>query len=149
MKSLRYRLMVTLLIGLMVGGSIGAAGIFWQSLDELNEQFDDRLQSICLNLRPESLARDPQIRDMEASDDIVVQLWSRDGELLFHSIEEARAPIPTASGFTTESSRAGNWRSYARRTSNAGYLQVAQNLSARKEIAVSRDRKSTRLNSSH
>src|SRR3546814_17449151 len=71
---------------------------------------------------------------MEASDYIVVQLWSRDGELLFHSIEEARAPIPTASGFTTESSRAGNWRSYARRTSNAGYLQVAQNLSARQEI---------------
>src|SRR3546814_14628106 len=74
-----------------------------------SEQFDDRLQSICLNLRPESLARDPQMRDMEASDDIVVQLWSRDGELLFHSIEEARAPIPTASGFTTESSRAGTW----------------------------------------
>lgn len=137
MKSLRYRLMVALLVGLMVGGAIGAAGIFWQSLDELNEQFDDRLRSICLNLRPESLARDPQIRDMEASDDIVVQLWSRDGELLFHSKEEDRAPIPTTSGFTTEHSSASSWRSYARRTSNAGYLQVAQKLSARNEIAAS------------
>lgn len=137
MRSLRYRLMVTLLVGLLVGGVIGAAGIYWQSLDELNEQFDDRLQSIARNLRPDSLARDSQISDIEASDDIVIQLWSRDGELLFHSQEEERAPIPMASGFTNQTSANGDWRSYARRTSNAGYLQVAQKLSARNEIAAS------------
>lgn len=136
MTSLRYRLMFTLVAGLVLGGVVGAVGLYWQALEELDELFDDRLRAIGDNLRPDTLAGYSPDNGREDEDDIVVQRWSTDGQLLFRSSPEDRAPLPTAAGLATLSAHDDDWRSYARPTEGGGFIQVAQEFSARREMAA-------------
>lgn len=136
MTSLRARMMFTLLAGLLSGGIAGAVGLYFQSIEELDELFDERLRALGDRLRPETLARDSPQGDPEEHDDIVVQLWSRDGQLLFRSSTEERAPAPSVSGFSSAPDDDDIWRSYAHRTAEGGFLQVAQELSERQEMAA-------------
>lgn len=135
-SSLRRRLVLTMLVGGMIGSLIGIFGLYWQAVEELNELFDDRLQAIGNNLAPQTLGPGDQRTVDEAEDDIVIQLWAGDGSLKYASSAEEQAPIPSAAGLVTLRSPDEDWRSYSRAMPDGGWLQVAQELSARREIAA-------------
>ena len=135
-SSLRRRLVLTMLVGGMIGGLIGIFGLYWQAVEELNELFDDRLQAIGNNLAPGSLGPRETRNADEIEDDIVIQLWAGDGSLLYPSTSDDPAPIPTAAGLMTLNSPTEDWRSYSRAMPGGGWLQVAQEQSARRRIAV-------------
>ncbi|MDO9451834.1 MAG: ATP-binding protein [Stagnimonas sp.] len=127
---------MTLLVGLFVGGAVASIGLYWQSMEELDELFDDRLKVIANNLTPQSLAQQAQVHLTEEDDDIVIQLWSREGLLTYASDLEDRAPIPAVAGATELLSGDDEWHMYSIATPDGGWLQVAQALSARKEMAA-------------
>lgn len=134
--SLQRRLVITLLLGLFIGGGVAAVGLYWQSMDELDELFDDRLRVIATNLTPEALAQETQQHPTEAEDNIVIQLWNHKKELIFTSNSEIRAPIPLIAGDSEQESKSDQWNMYSVATSDGGWLQVAQALSARKQMAA-------------
>ncbi len=125
-----------MLVGGMIGSLIGIFGLYWQAVEELNELFDDRLQAIGNNLAPQSLGFGEVRNPDEAEDDIVIQLWAGDGSLRYASSTEERAPIPAVAGLMTLKSPDVDWRSYARAMPDGGWLQVAQEKSARRRIAA-------------
>lgn len=135
MTSLRRRLVITLLTSVLLGGVVSVTGLYWQSLDELDEMFDDRLRAIGDNLTPQALAAREPGKSEETEDEIVVQLWRRDGSLAYASNADERAPIPTATGLATLQGHE-RWRSYSRATAEGGWLQVAQEIGARHEMAA-------------
>ncbi len=134
--SLRRRLVMTLLVGLFVGGAVASVGLYWQSMEELDELFDDRLKVIANNLTPQALAQQAQLHLTEEDDDIVIQLWSREGLLTYASDLEDRAPMPTRAGPSELRNADDEWHMYSIATPDGGWLQVAQALSARKEMAA-------------
>ncbi len=136
MTSLRRRLMLTLLVGLFLGGVIGAVSIYRDTIEELSELFDDRLQTLGDNLTPQTLDRDAAIENDEVEDEIVVQLWGADGRLRFTSNQRVAPPIPITAGMVSIDTTGEDWRSYARRVDGGGFLQVAQAMSERQEAAA-------------
>lgn len=137
MTSLRRRLVVSLLISMLLGSVVAVVGLYWQSVEELDEMFDDRLRAIGDNLTPQTLSAREASNQDEAEDDIVIQLWSREGQLLFTSSVDDRAPKPKTAGLMTLSDTVEDWRSYSRTTKEGGWLQVAQEINARREMAAS------------
>lgn len=137
MTSLRRRLVLVLVIGLLVGGAAGGMGFYWQAVEELGEMFDDRLVGINQALNPQTFeaAGIAAEKSDEDGEDIVIQHWGADGRLLYHSSVTDRAPRPQASGLRTLETRAG-WRSYSRAMPDGTLLQTAQALSARRELAA-------------
>ena len=138
MTSLRHRLVMTLLGGLLVGGSLAAAGLYWQSIEEINEQFDDRLRSIASSLTAETVTSASLLNesvDDQKDDDIVVQVWNADGSLRVHT-DPGIAPFPPRSGLTDLDANGQAWRSYARAGSNGSMLQVAQATKTRQRLAA-------------
>lgn len=135
-SSLRRRLVMTLLVGLFIGGAVASIGLYWQSMEELDELFDGRLMSIATNLQPNALARQSNDHLTEDDDDIVIQLWSRDGLLLFASDEEDRAPMPRVVGASEQFDAKDEWHMYSVRTAEGGWLQVAQPMTARQEMSA-------------
>lgn len=135
-SSLRRRLVLTVLVSGMIGSLIAIFGLYRQAMEELNELFDERLQVIGNNLLPQTLGPDDHRTIDEAEDDIVVQLWAGNGRLLYASSTEGQAPMPSAAGLVTLHGPDDDWRSYGRAMPDGGWLQVAQGLSARHEIAV-------------
>lgn len=134
--SLRRRLVMTLLVGLFVGGGVASVGLYWQSMEELDELFDDRLRVIASNLTPEALAQQASQHLTENDDDIVIQLWSRAGMLVYASDLEDRAPIPKVVGESEAQGTGEDWDMYSIATPDGGWLQVAQAVSAREEMAA-------------
>lgn len=135
-SSLRRRLVLTVLVSGTIGSLISIFGLYWQAMEELNELFDERLQVIGNNLLPQTLGPDDHRTIDEAEDDIVVQLWAGNGHLLYASSIEEQAPMPSVAGLVTLQGLDEDWRSYGRAMPDGGWLQVAQELSARHEIAV-------------
>lgn len=129
-------MVTTLLIGLLIGGGGGAVGLYWQSIEELNELFDDRLRNLGDNLSPETLDRSVSLEGEDEDDGIVVQLWTAGGRLLFDSSPNRTAPAPAEPGLSTLKATSARWRSYAIRTTDGGFLQVAQELAVRQDMAA-------------
>lgn len=138
MSSLTRRLSLTLFIALGVGGLVAALGLYWQAMEELNEQFDSRLSDVANNLSATALQQQAPRKlrtDEEPEDDIVVQLWAANGQLLYHSDAE-QAPFPIQPGSGLYRLNGEEWHSYARLLADGRLLQVAQLADARSEMAV-------------
>lgn len=136
MSSLRGRMIFLLLTVLVIGGSLAAATMYFRLSDELSDLFDSRLQAIGNNLVARTLSRDALLANVDEEDDIIIQAWDKTGRLLFSTSSEDRAPMPSRPGLTSTRTSEGDWRSYARTTEGGGYLQVAQDLSTRREMAA-------------
>ena len=137
MNSLRARLTLMLVIALVGSGLVAGVGLYYEAIDELNEQFGNELLTVSNNISGDSLHK-PRTTAFEAQedDDVVVQLWSIDGRLEYHSDEE-QAPFPKALRDPEVLPAANDsWHSYSRRLSDGRLLQVAQPVSARREMAV-------------
>lgn len=138
MTSLRRRLTVTISLALFVGGLAAAVGLYLQAIEEINEQFDVQLPAISNNIAAEALLNLDRsvLSGVEEDDEIVVQLWSADGQLRYHS-DAVLAPFPKwLRKIETLPAQDDDWISYSRPLSDGRVLQVAQSASERHEMAA-------------
>ncbi|GAB7539466.1 ATP-binding protein [Burkholderia sp. 22PA0099] len=136
MRSIRHQLLIWLLAILVAG--VGAAGwlIYRQALAEANELFDYQLQEIAAALPSEPFSQVFGSRTNVGDEGIVIQIWNRNGGLMYFS--HPRAPIaPRAElGFSTEHTDRGEWRVYGAIVGD-NVVQLAQPVSVRNRLAAS------------
>jgi two-component system OmpR family sensor kinase len=134
MRSIRRQLLFWLLAIVLAG--VGFAGwlIYRQALAEANELFDYQLQEIAAALPSEPFSQVLGSRDT-SDEGIVLQIWNRDGVLMYYS--HPRAPLaPHAElGFSTERTDRGDWRVYGAIVGD-NVVQLAQPLSVRNRLAA-------------
>jgi len=137
MRSIRRRLLLTLLSIVLVGVMIAGWLIYRQAQAEVNELFDYQLQQTAAALpsEPFSAVLSANQDNNGPGGDVVIQIWSRNGTQLYYS--HPRAPLaPHAElGFSTEHTVRGDWRVYGAVIGD-NVVQVAQPLSIRNEIAA-------------
>ena len=137
MRSIRRRLLLTLLSIVLAGVVTAGWLIYRQAQAEVNELFDYQLQQTAAALPSEPF---PAVLSANQDDtprggDVVIQIWSHNGTQLYYS--HPRAPLaPHAElGFSTEHTPRGDWRVYGAVIGD-NVVQVAQPLSIRNEIAA-------------
>ena len=134
MHSIRRQLLVWLLALVIVG--VGFAGwlIYRQALAEANELFDYQLEQIAAALPSEPFSSVLQSRS-DSDEGVVIQIWNRNGVLMYYS--HPRVPLaPHAElGFSTETTPRGEWRVYSAIVGD-NVVQLAQPLSIRNRLAA-------------
>jgi two-component system OmpR family sensor kinase len=137
MRSIRRTLLLWLCVGLSGGIALAGSLLYFQAREEANEIFDYQMQQLA-----ESLPSEPTgpispghkgSPDMER--DIVIQMWDGTGLRIYHSHERIGLPDRAELGFTTVSTRQGQWRVYSTQLRNT-VVQVAQPMSARRAVAT-------------
>jgi two-component system, OmpR family, sensor kinase len=134
MRSIRRTLLIWLLALVIIG--VGFAGwlIYRQALATANELFDYQLQQIAEALPSEPFSSVLSSRT-EGSEGVVIQIWNRNGVLMYYS--HPRVPLaPHAElGFSTETTPRGEWRVYSAIVGD-NVVQLAQPLSIRNRVAA-------------
>lgn len=136
MRSIRRRLLLTLLFIVLAGVVSAGWLIYRQAQTEVNELFDYQLEQTAAALPSEPFAElNESQAGVERNGDVVIQIWSRTGTQLYYS--HPRAPLaPRAElGFSTEHTPQGDWRVYGAEIGD-NVVQVAQPVSIRNEIAA-------------
>jgi two-component system OmpR family sensor kinase len=134
MSSIRRQLLFWL-VAIVVAG-VGLAGwlIYRQALAEANELFDYQLQEIAAALPSQPFAQILGAHN-DVDEGVVIQIWNRNGALMYYS--HPRAPLaPRAElGFSTERTERGEWRVYGAIVGD-NVVQLAQPLSVRNRLAA-------------
>jgi len=138
-SSLRTRLTVTLLLLTALVGTLATAAVYVDARQEIEEMFDYELRAVAESVDP----RDASRRQERAlgrlpDDDVLVQMWSAAGTLVYRSDPAQAAPRPAGLGYETLAERprgAPSWRSYTLATGD-GRVQVAQSFQERRELAL-------------
>jgi two-component system, OmpR family, sensor kinase len=136
-RSIRARLLVWLISGVVLVGIAGGSVVYRNALAEADAFFDYQLRQTALILRDEpveySLA--PRIPANDASYDFVVQVWSLDGVRVYFSRPHSVLPDVTTLGFSTVDTSEGRWRVYGAQAMTK-VIQVAQPMRVREQQAV-------------
>lgn len=134
MRSIRRQLLFWLLAIVLLGVGIAGWLIYRQALAEANELFDYQLQEIAEALPSEPFSQVLASRDT-GDEGIVLQIWNRNGALMYYS--RPRAPLaPRAElGFSTERTDRGDWRVYGAIVGD-NVVQLAQPVSVRNRLAA-------------
>ena len=137
MSSLRARLLVSLLAGVVLVGVAGGWIVYRNALAEADTFFDYHLRQTALILRDEPVEYllAPQLPPANASYDFVVQVWSLDGVRVYLSRPHAVLPEITTLGFSTVPSSEGRWRVFGVQAPTR-VIQVAQPMSVRERRAA-------------
>ncbi|WP_158904842.1 ATP-binding protein [Burkholderia sp. L27(2015)] len=135
MHSIRRRLLVTLLATVLAGVASAGWLIYRQAQTEVNELFDYQLEQTAAALPSEPFSSVLGANQDQDGGSVVIQIWSRTGNLLYYS--HPRAPLaPHAElGFSTEHTMRGDWRVYGAVVGD-NVVQVAQPMSIRNELAA-------------
>jgi two-component system OmpR family sensor kinase len=135
--SLRTRLLVWLLGGVLLVGVAGGLVVYRNALAEADAFFDYHLKETALILRdqPVEYLGPPPIPSNNAAYDFVVQVWTLDGELVYESRPHASLPNFATIGFATVGTSSGQWRVYGTE-SLTKVVQIAQPMSVRRQQAA-------------
>ena len=134
MHSIRRQLLVWLLALVIVG--VGFAGwlIYRQALAEANELFDYQLEQIAAALPSEPFSSVLQSRS-DSDEGVVIQIWNRNGVLMYYSHPRVALAPHAELGFSTETTSRGVWRVYSAIVGD-NVVQLAQPLSIRNRLAA-------------
>ncbi|SIT39237.1 Integral membrane sensor signal transduction histidine kinase [Paraburkholderia ribeironis] len=139
MTSIRRWLLGWLIFGMAVAAAVAGLGIFHTAREEAGELFDYELRTVALSL-PSDLRhagggeqRNPDLGGL-ADDRIVIEIWDRDGELMYHS---TRTPAfqRMPEGFHTVQRGGYYWRTFGVDQQDR-YIQLAQPVSVREDLAL-------------
>lgn len=137
MRPLRQQLLIWLLGGMLVSSLLAGAVLYLQVHEEANELFDYQLKQMAASLPAQLTLPAPPIwgPDPEEDQDIVMQVWDRNGQPLYASNRALALPRYLPNGFHTVTTRDERWRVYAV-TRHEHIIQVAQPTSVRQELAA-------------
>lgn len=137
MTSIRSRLLLWLLSGLVAFGSLAGFATYFQAREELNEMLDHELQQIAYSIELGHYA--PSVPSFESDDnedkDFVAQTWDFKGKLLYTSNPVYPIPLSSHAGLATIVWRQQSWRIFLLRTEHL-VVQIAQPIDARDEAAA-------------
>jgi signal transduction histidine kinase len=134
--SIRRRLLVWLLTGMLLAGLAVTVVVFYQARSAANEMFDYQLKQIALALRDRAYLPGDLADTLQAAEglDFVIQAWTPDGRLVYESHPQISMPATGVEGFSDVRTQLGTWRVYA--TWHRGLsIQVAQHRLARDALA--------------
>jgi two-component system OmpR family sensor kinase len=136
MKSLRSRLLVTLVGAVLAIGLVTSAATYFAARAEIGELLDEELRQVALSMRDHARldlgglgrAGDPAHR-------VVVQIWDPSGGAVYSSDPTPPLPLTRAPGFSNIEHSGRNWRMF---TTVAGprTIQVAQPAALRTALAA-------------
>ena len=137
MSSLRARLLVWLLGGVVLIGAAGGWFVYRNALGQADAFFDYELRQTALLLsdQPVEYQLAPPIPPSDASYDFVVQVWTLDGVLVYLSKPHSVLPTVTTIGFSSVTTSEGRWRVYGVQAPTK-VVQVAQPMRVRQEQAA-------------
>ena len=138
MNSLRAKLTLALLLATALVGLLATVAVYMNARQEIEELFDFELRAVAESIDARDLSR-AQMRAVGRlpDDDVLVQIWSSSGALVYRSDPVRLVPRPSRAGHETlaQAARADAvWRSYAL-PANDRWIQVAQSLATRRELA--------------
>ena len=112
MNSVRARLLIWLLGGVLFVGAVGGWFVYRNALAEADVFFDYHLRQTALLLsdQPVEYLLTPDIPQTTADYDFVVQVWTLDGVRVYLSRPHAVLPAITTLGFSTASTSEGRCR---------------------------------------
>jgi two-component system, OmpR family, sensor kinase len=136
-SSLKARLLLWLLSGVVVVGAAGGWIVYLNALNEADTFFDYELRQTALLLgdQPVEYQLESQIPPSDAAYDFVVQVWTIDGDLLYWSQNHKLLPAITRIGFSNVTTSEGRWRVYGVQRPTK-VVQVAQPMSVRQDQAA-------------
>jgi two-component system OmpR family sensor kinase len=136
-RSLRARLLVWLLGGVLLVGAAGGWFVYRNALVEADAFFDYHLRQTALLLsdQPVEYLLDPAIPQTSADYDFVVQVWTLDGVRVYLSRPHTVLPAITTIGFSTVATSEGRWRVFGVQAPTK-VIQVAQPMRVRERQAV-------------
>lgn len=136
MKSIRQRLLITLLLAIVVALALAAYGTYRLARQEVDELFDYHLRQLALSVRDQRLAgnSEPLATDDEGFD-FIIQVWSQDGTRIYLSHPHAELPNRARLGFSSLDTPEGTWRVFAAQYREQ-VVQVAQPLRVREQLAA-------------
>lgn len=136
MKSIRTRLLVTLLAAVLAIAAIGAAVTYRNVLGETEELFDYQLRQMALSLRNQGfISRGDAAALADDQLDFVVQIWALDGSQIYLSRPNLLLPTQAALGYSDVQVEGNTWRLFTTVTRDRA-IQVAQPLSVRSALAA-------------
>ncbi len=137
MRSLRARLLVWLLGGVLLVGAAGGWFVYRNALVEADAFFDYHLRQTALLLsdQPVEYLLNPAIPQTSADYDFVVQVWTLDGVRVYLSRPHTVMPAITTIGFSTVATSEGRWRVFGVQAPTK-VIQVAQPMRVRERQAV-------------
>jgi two-component system, OmpR family, sensor kinase len=135
--SLRTRLLVWLLGGVLLLGVAGGLVVYRNALAEADAFFDYHLKETALFLRdqPVEYQFPTPIPPNDVAYDFVVQIWTIDGRRIYIGPEQAVLPSSMALGYSTVNTSGGQWRVYGT-VSPTKVVEVAQPMSVRRQEAA-------------
>jgi len=137
MRPLRQQLLIWLLGGMLVSTLLAGAVLYLQVHEEANELFDYQLKQMADSLPAQLTLPAPPLwgPDPEEDQDIVMQVWDRNGQPLYASNRALALPRYLPNGFHTVATKNERWRVYAVMRHDH-IIQVAQPTSVRQELAA-------------
>jgi len=136
MKSIRARLLVSLLSVVGLSALVGAAVTYQNVLRQTESLFDYQLRQMALSLRDQGFIAPDQAAALANDDfDFVVQIWSVDGTRIYASHSRPDLPPQAVLGFAEIRLRDGTWRLFSTATGDR-VIQVAQPLAIRRQLAA-------------
>ncbi|MGN6387877.1 MAG: histidine kinase dimerization/phospho-acceptor domain-containing protein, partial [Burkholderiaceae bacterium] len=138
MKSLRVRLSVFLLAALLLAACAIGVVTYRNTLRENEELFDYQLRQIALSLRDQPLLSNPTLPYGSGEDtgDVVVQIWTFNGTVLYLSHPGDALPDQAKLGFSDVIVGNRRWRVYSMAARDR-VVQVAQPVELRRDLAAS------------
>lgn len=136
MKSIRARLLVSLLSVVALSAVAGAAVTYDNVLREAESLFDYQLQQMALSLRDQGFIAPDEAAALANDDfDFVVQIWTVDGTRIYGSRPRIELPPQAVLGFAEVRLPEGTWRLFSTATRER-VIQVAQPLAIRRRLAA-------------
>jgi two-component system OmpR family sensor kinase len=139
MTSIRRWLLGWLIFGLAATSLAAGYGIFYTARKEASELFDYELRTVALSL-PSNIAtadaHEPRSHDFStlADDRIAIDIWDKQGQLVYHSLNEPALPR-LSDGFRSIERDAYRWRVFGLQQPDR-FIQVAQPFSVREDLAL-------------
>ena len=136
MKSIRARLLVSLLAIVALSAAVAAAITYSNVLRETEALFDYQLRQMALSLRDQGFIAPDEAAALASDDfDFVVQIWTADGTRIYASNPGLALPPRAVLGFAELKLGDGTWRIFSTATRDR-VIQVAQPLAIRRELAA-------------
>jgi two-component system OmpR family sensor kinase len=137
MTSIRRQLLVYLLAGILLAGSLGGLLTYRVVLRESDEILDYHLRQVALSLGNQRFGEDLTAlgEGGEARFDLVVQVWDETGSRLYLSRPHTDLPGFAQFGFTSLTTEEGRWRVFSTQI-RGQIIQVAQPMAVREGLAA-------------
>ena len=136
MNSIRKNLLFALLAAMCVVMLLGGWATYRAARNEAGTLFDYQLQQIALSLRDQTFQGQAEALANDERLDYVIRVWDRSGLAVYYSRPNQQLPELTQLGYSTASTREGEWRFFAIQYHGLT-IAVAQPMRVRHQLAAS------------